>query len=189
MENVGNIFYFDWEVDLLNFFQDMRSPVLDFFMSNVTKLGNGGIFWIILTLILIAVPKKRKIGWQALISIVFSFIFCNLILKPEIMRARPCWIMPEVSLLVHSPSDFSFPSGHSNASFAVATAILSRDKKIGIPALVLAAIIAISRLYLFVHWPTDVIAGICTGSVGGAVSYFLIDFIYKKIAEKGRKTL
>ena len=97
------------------------------------------------------------------------------------MRCRPCWLEPEVQMLVKIPHDFSFPSGHSNASFAVATAIFSRNKKLGIPALILAAAIAISRLYVFVHWPTDVLVGTIIGICGGIISYFIVDFIYKRL--------
>jgi undecaprenyl-diphosphatase len=88
---------------------------------------------------------------------------------------------PEVQLLVKVPHDYSFPSGHSNASFAVATAIFTRNKKLGIPALILAAAIAISRLYVFVHWPTDVLVGSLTGICGGIISYFIVNLIYKKL--------
>jgi len=100
------------------------------------------------------------------------------------MRARPCWIESEIELLVKIPKDYSFPSGHSNASFAVATSIFMRNKKLGIPAIILAAAIALSRLYVFVHWPTDVLAGIAIGVCGGIISYFIVNFLYKKFDKK-----
>ena len=83
-------------------------------------------------------------------------------------------------MLVSIPHDYSFPSGHSNASYAVATAIFTRDKKLGIPSLVLATLIAVSRLYVFVHWPTDVLAGSIIGICGGIASFFIVNSIYKK---------
>ena len=180
----SNVFYFDWELDLLHWFQSIHNSVLDFLVPKITFLGNAGWFWIVVVLLLLILPFNRKIGVQALVSLILTVIVCNIILKPSIMRCRPCWLEPEVQLLVKVPHDFSFPSGHSNASFAVATAIFTRNKKLGIPALVLAALIAISRLYVFVHWPTDVLAGTCVGICGGIVSYFIVEYLYKKYSKK-----
>ena len=177
----SRIFYFDWELDLLHWFQSIHNTALDWLVPKITMLGNAGWFWIVVTLLLLILPYNRKIGVQAAISLIITVIICNIILKPSIMRCRPCWLEPDVQLLVKVPHDFSFPSGHSNASFAVATAIFSRNKKLGIPALILAAAIAISRLYVFVHWPTDVLVGTIIGICGGIISYFIVDFIYKRL--------
>lgn len=179
----SHIFYFDWELDLLHWFQSIHNPVLDFIVPKITFLGNAGWFWIVVTLLLLILPFNRKMGLQAAISLILTVIICNVILKPSIMRCRPCWLEQDVQMLVKIPHDFSFPSGHSNASFAVATAIFTRNKKIGIPALVLAAMIAVSRLYLFVHWPTDVLAGVFIGVCGGIGSYFLVDYLYKRFGK------
>lgn len=180
MENIGNIFYFQWELDLLHWFQSIHNEVLDFIVPKITFLGDAGWFWILVALLFLILPYNRKIGVQAAIALVLTALVCNIILKPGIMRCRPCWLEPDVALLVKIPHDFSFPSGHSNASFAVATCIFSRNKKLGIPALILAAMIAISRLYVFVHWPTDVMAGIVVGICGGIISYFIVEFLNKK---------
>jgi undecaprenyl-diphosphatase len=176
----SKVFYFDWELDLLHWFQSIHNGFLDFIVPKITFLGNAGWFWIVLTALLLILPFNRKMGLQATISLILTFTLCNLILKPSIMRCRPCWLEQDVQMLVKIPHDFSFPSGHSNASFAVATAIFTRNKKLGIPALILAAMIAISRLYLFVHWPTDVLAGTCIGICGGIISYFIINYFSKK---------
>ena len=180
----GNVFYFDWELDLLHWFQSIHNTFLDWIVPKITSLGNAGWFWIVVVLILLILPYNRKMGVQAAISLILTVIVCNVILKPWIMRCRPCWLEPDVLLLVKSPHDYSFPSGHSNASFAVATAILTRNKKLGIPAIILAAAIAVSRLYVFVHWPTDVLVGTITGICGGIVSFYIVNFIYKKIEAK-----
>ena len=177
----SRVFYFDWELDLLHWFQSIHNTALDWLVPKITMLGNAGWFWIVVTLLLLILPYNRKIGVQAAISLIITVIICNIILKPSIMRCRPCWLEPDVQLLVKVPHDFSFPSGHSNASFAVATAIFSRNKKLGIPALILAAAIAISRLYVFVHWPTDVLVGTLIGICGGIISYFIVEYIYKKL--------
>ena len=89
----------------------------------------------------------------------------NLVLKPLAARPRPCWIDEQVKLLVAAPKDYSFPSGHSAASFAAAVSIFVMHKKEGAAALILACLIAFSRLYLFVHFPTDVLAGIAVGFI------------------------
>ena len=175
----SRVFYFGWELDLLHWFQSIHNDFLDYIVPKITMLANGGWFWIVVTLLLLIFPFNRKMGIQAALSLILTVIVCNLILKPSIMRCRPCWLEPEVQLLVSVPKDYSFPSGHSNASFAVATAICTRNKKLGIPALILAAAIAISRLYVFVHWPTDVLVGTLTGIAGGFVSYYIVNYIYK----------
>ena len=184
ISNIGNIFYFDWELDLLHWFQSIHNSVLDFIVPKITFLGNAGWFWMVVILVLLILPYNRKMGFQAFISLLMTFIICNLILKPSLMRCRPCWLEPEVQLLVKVPHDFSFPSGHSNASFAVATAILTRNKKLGIPAIILAAAIAVSRLYVFVHWPTDVLAGTIIGICGGISSFFIVNWLEKKIKKE-----
>lgn len=180
MENIGNVFYFQWELDLLHWFQAIGNDVLDFIVPKITFLGDAGWFWIAVTLLLLILPFNRKMGFQAALALILTAIVCNVILKPSIMRARPCWIEQEIELLVKVPKDYSFPSGHSNASFAVATSIFMRNKKLGIPAIILALAIALSRLYVFVHWPTDVLAGIIVGVTGGIVSYYIVNWLYKK---------
>ncbi|MBO6128169.1 MAG: phosphatase PAP2 family protein [Pseudobutyrivibrio sp.] len=178
-------FFFPWELDLLHWFQSIHNEFLDFIVPKITFLGDKGWFWIVLTLIFLAVPKSRKLGIQSAIALVITVFVCNIVLKNVVMRCRPCWLEPDVQLLVGIPDDYSFPSGHTNASFAVATAIFTRNKKWGIPALILAALIGISRLYVFVHWPTDVLVGLLIGVTGGIVSYFIVNYIYKKFNKDG----
>lgn len=184
MENIGNVFYFQWELDLLHWLQEIGNEALDFIVPKITFLGDAGWFWIVVALLFIILPFNRKIGFQAAVALILTAIVCNVILKPSIMRARPCWIEPEIELLVKVPRDYSFPSGHSNASFAVATSIFMRNKKLGIPAIILATAIALSRLYVFVHWPTDVLAGILVGITGGIVSYYIVNWLYKRFNKK-----
>ena len=114
------------------------------------------------------------------VAMLLTFIIGNLILKNAISRDRPCWIEPTVTLLVKSPTDFSFPSGHSMNGFTAAVTILFYDKRWGIAAVVLAALIAFSRLYNFVHFPTDVFAGIVIGTVIACVTNALFVRVKKK---------
>ena len=157
-----------WEFEWLYALQDIHNPILDKIMVVVSTIGNAGIFWILVGLLLLIPKRYRKGGLQMLMAMALAFIVGNLILKNVIARERPCWIDPSVALLVASPSDYSFPSGHSMNGFAGAVSLLCIDRRLGIPAVVLAAVIAFSRLYLFVHFPTDVLAGTAIG-IGAAL--------------------
>lgn len=145
--------------------QHLHNAVLDRVMVGITSLGNAGWIWIALTAVFLILPKYRKCGVRMAIALILDVILCNLVLKPLAARPRPCWIDEQVKLLVAAPKDYSFPSGHSAASFAAAVSIFVMHKKEGAAALILACLIAFSRLYLFVHFPTDVLAGIAVGFI------------------------
>lgn len=151
------------EFSILYFLQELHTPWLDSFMVHISSLGNVGWFWLALAVILLCVKKTRKAGIMMLVAIFIGFLISNVALKNLIERSRPCWLDTSIPLLVPVPHDFSFPSGHSTASFAGAYAIYLNHKKAGIAALVLASLIAFSRMYLFVHFPTDVVIGILVG--------------------------
>ena len=154
-----------WEFTILDALQQIHTPLLDKILVFITSLGNAGWFWIVLGLVLLCVKKYRKYGVLVLGALILSALFGNIILKPLVARQRPCWLDPSVELLVAVPKDFSFPSGHSLVSFEGAVCIFLFNRKWGIPALMLAVLTAFSRLYLFVHFPTDVLAGIVMGTV------------------------
>lgn len=160
-----NVFYWNWEFDWLYALQEIHNPVLDAVMAFLSDIGNAGILWIALSVLFMIPKKTRTTGFQMMLSIIITFVIGNLILKNVIMRARPCQIDETVALLVAIPSDYSFPSGHSMNGFTTAVALFCNDKKLGTPALIVAALIAFSRLYNFVHFPTDVFFGIILGSV------------------------
>ena len=160
---------------------NLYCPFLDAVMPIITALGNGGIFWIAASLALMFLPKYRKAGFSMGAALLMGLVICNLILKPLVARIRPYDYQMEhfgvvIDLLIATPHDYSFPSGHTIASFEAATALLIHDRKLGIPAMILAVLIAFSRLYLYVHYPTDVIASIILG-VGLA---FLGSWLAKK---------
>ena len=159
-----NVFYWNWEFDWLYALQEIHNPVLDAVMAFLSDIGNAGILWIALSVLFMIPKKTRTTGFQMMLSIIITFVIGNLILKNVIMRARPCQIDETVALLVAMPSDYSFPSGHSMNGFAASIALLCNDKKLGIPAVILASLIAFSRLYHFVHFPTDVMVGILIGT-------------------------
>ncbi len=152
----------DWIADTL------WCPFLDAVMPVITVLGNGGIFWIILAVALLLFKKTRRVGVGMGIALLMGLLLCNLTLKPLCHRIRPYDYQYDVfgkviPLIIERPHDFSFPSGHTIASFEAAGVILLSSKKWGIAALVLASLIAFSRLYLYVHYPTDVLASVLLG--------------------------
>ena len=165
----------EMELKILDWIQGHLScGLLDTVMPAVTHLGDGGMLWIGLAAVLTAFPKTRKVGLAVAAGLVLEVVCCNGILKPLVARVRPCELQPAVELLVPRPTDFSFPSGHTGASFAAASALCFRRSRLWIPAAALAALIGFSRLYLYVHYPTDVLAGmligILLGWAGSAVS-------------------
>ena len=152
-------------------------------MKAITTAGNGGIVWIILCVILICFKKTRRIGIAAAISLALVGLLNNEIIKPIVERPRP-FLQQEIELLLAAPGGFSFPSGHTSSSFAVATAIFLKNKKIGIPALILAALIGFSRLYFFVHFPSDVFVGMLEGIFVAIIVTYIIDKLCKRYADK-----
>ena len=153
----------------------LRMDMLTPFMKSVTFLGNGGWFWILCAVVLLAVPKTRKTGYAAVLSLIFGVIVTNLLLKNIVARPRPFAEIEALIPMITKPKDFSFPSGHTTASFAVALVMLRMlPKKFGIPAVVLAALVAFSRLYLGVHYPTDVLTGFVIALVGSTLSVWIV---------------
>lgn len=169
------------EIQILNQIQNMRSPIGDRIMCFITGLGNAGWIWIVLAAVLLAYPKTRKTGCIVVAALIFDLILCNGILKNLIARTRPFDINTAVELIVKRPKDYSFPSGHTAASFAAIGALFwSGQKKLGIAALVLGILIAFSRLYLYVHFPTDILGGIAIGLLAGFCGYICVKMYEKK---------
>lgn len=152
----------------------IRHDFMDWFWLTVTKLGDHGLFWIGVSLFLICFNKTRPAAVTALFSILICFILTNLMLKPLVARPRPYSMIPELNLLAARESDFSFPSGHTTVSFAAALIYYRLlPKKMGIPAVVLASLVALSRLYVGVHYPTDVLGGFLSAMIGSMIAYHI----------------
>lgn len=173
------------EIQILDQIQNMRNPIGDAIMCFITSLGNAGWIWIVLAAVLLVYPKTRKTGCIVAAALIFDLILCNGILKNLIARTRPFDINTAVELIVKRPRDYSFPSGHTAASFATIGALfLAGQKKLGITALVLGILIAFSRLYLYVHFPTDILGGIVVGLLAGFCGYTCIKMYEKKVQQK-----
>lgn len=166
----------DWDMGINNWIQTWRTPLLDTFFTIVTKLGDAGLIWIGLAILLLCFKKTRKVGITMGIALLLGMIFGNEILKKIFQRPRPFHtpgaILDGTGLLIPQPGQYSFPSGHTTSSFAAAVSILIYNKKWGIAALVLAALIAFSRLYVYVHFPTDILAGTALGIICAAIAAF-----------------
>ena len=172
------------EYAILDFIQNLSSPFMDSVMQFITFLGNAGWIWIASGIILSIIPKTRKIGFTVCLSLIFSVLICNVTLKPLIARTRPYDLVEGIKLIIDAPSDYSFPSGHTSASFAAAISIFIHNKRYGIIAVVTAFLISFSRLYLYVHFPTDVLAGAIIGSACAVLGYYSIKYLYKKKVSK-----
>lgn len=174
------------ELAILDFIQsNLRCGIMDSVMTFITGLGDSGKIWIACTLLLLLIPKTRKAGLAMGIALALEIVCCNVILKPFVARIRPCDVNTAVQLLIERPIDYSFPSGHTASSFAAASALYFSRKKLWIPTAVLAGMIGFSRLYLYVHYPTDVLAGALIGIMMGGIGYVLANAVSARINEHG----
>lgn len=159
-----------------NFRNDFLTPIFTF----ITHLGDYGQLWIVLTLLFLIFARTRKTGILMMFSLLGSLLVNNMILKNLVARVRPYEVVESLNRIIEAQADLSFPSGHTGSSFAAAVVILLMcPKKMGIPAMILAALIMFSRLYVGVHYPTDVIAGAVTGTL---IAVFVCR-IYKRYFE------
>lgn len=169
------------EFNILYVIQEMHSSFLDNIILVITKvMGNYGQIWLLVSLALLVPTKTRKAGICILSSYILVFLVGQFGLKDLIARPRPCHIDETVSLLVKRPGSYSCPSTHTAWAFAAATSIYCYHKRAGIAVGVIAIIIGFSRLYLFVHFPTDVLIG----AVMGIVLAYLCSIGINRIAGK-----
>lgn len=138
----------------------MRCKPMDKLMTAVTKLGDKGLVWIITAFTMLFIPSYRKCGLSLIFGLAAGLVYGNLIAKNLVRRNRPCWVDGDIPLLIEIPLDFSFPSCHTMSCFAASFVIMHYDRLIAIPALIFAASVAFSRMYLYVHFPTDVVGGV-----------------------------
>lgn len=179
MEAIYNI-----DFKILDFLQTLHNDVLDFIMKAFTYLGNNGYVWIGICIIMLCIPKARKTGVYLAITLIAEVILNDGIVKGIIKRERPFLQRTGIDTIIKRPSGYSFPSGHSASSFSAATAIFLQNKRLGIVAYILAAFIAFSRIYFYVHFPTDILAGSLFGILIGFAVNRLLRFIEDKLMRK-----
>lgn len=147
-------------------------PLLDFWMPKITALGNSGIIWVLAAVALLCTKKYRKYGVLLLVGLVVAMLAGNLALKNLFARPRPCWLDESVPLLIDRPSDYSFPSGHTMAAAIGVTILTAADRRFGWAAIPLAVLIAFSRMYLYVHFPSDILGGAVLGVAIGLLMLY-----------------
>ena len=183
-----------FDLPILDWIQaNLQSGFMDKFMPFITKFGDHGTFWMIVAALLFIYPKTRKTGLGMAIAMMLGLLICNVTLKPLVGRIRPYDLQLQefgitIQLLGERMHDFSFPSGHTIASFEAAVVLLKNSKKMGIPAMILAVLISFSRLYLYVHYPTDVIASVILGTLFALIGNALAGLIAPKLraGKKGK---
>ncbi len=158
-------------------------PVLDRLMLCVTKMGNGGLVWIIISLVLIW-NRRAAEGVLTLIALAITAFLINLIIKPMFTRKRPYELIQSIRTKLNPPFGSSFPSGHAASSFAAASMLWLMNAPLWSFAVVLACLIAVSRVYLFVHFPSDVLVGAVLGVAISYATYVLAGRIGGQVIEE-----
>ncbi|MBO4321447.1 MAG: phosphatase PAP2 family protein [Clostridia bacterium] len=182
------IYRIDYAV--LNWIQNnIACAPFDAFFRLITHLGDGGVFCLLLTAVMLCFRKTRKMGFVMAVSILIGTLTCNVILKNAVARVRPYDNYPYdplrtgdmISKLIKLPKDWSFPSGHSTVAVETAVSVFFFRKKWGVFAIAVALIVAFSRLYLYVHYFTDVLCGIAIGVLSAVAAYYIVKYAEKKI--------
>lgn len=165
--------------------ENVRTESMHGFWRFITSLGDDGLFWIACGILMLFFKKTRKAGLAGLLSMALNFLMTNVTIKNLVARPRPYTVLTDLEILIEQPGEFSFPSGHTSSSFAFAFAVyLLLPPKYGVPALVLAALISLSRLYVGVHYPTDVLGGLIVGCVCALIIARGIPWLKQKIGKK-----
>ena len=177
------------ELAVLDWIQScLRSPFMDQIVPAFTRLSNHGEIWIALAVLLMFWKKTRQTGLSVSCGLLLDLAAVNMTLKPLIGRVRPFAVNTAVQLLVEAPHDASFPSGHTAVSFAAVGALYASGSKLWKPASVLAALMALSRLYLYVHWPTDIIGGVVVGWLCGWLGAKIVQKAAAAIRNRKKQT-
>ncbi len=177
------------EEQILLFVQNnIRNPILDPLMLFITHLGDAGIIWIIIIALLLLFKKTRRVGIYCTAALLLDLIFINGIIKNLVGRIRPYEVIDGLICMVGPQKDASFPSGHTASSVVTSTVIFMKmPKKAGIPAIVLAVLIALSRIYVGVHYPTDILGGLFFGILIALLTVYLMDRFFVRFDEMREK--
>lgn len=172
----------EFDAGVLLFIQEfIRNRFLTPVLVFITRLGDAGMIWIAVSLAFLCFKKTRRIGCMSLLALLFSLCVNNLLLKQIAARTRPYEAIPDLVPLVPRPTDFSFPSGHSAAAFSAA-GVFARtlQKRFGIPLLLFATVMALSRLYVGVHYPSDVLCGVISGILLSYAAQFCVEKVWRQ---------
>jgi membrane-associated phospholipid phosphatase len=174
-----------WEFTVLDLIQRIRTPFLDTIMVLITKYGF--LVFGVIGLILLFRQEKRRSAVILFMALLLDLLVCNGILKNVFARVRPCDVNTAVHLIIARPTDYSFPSGHTAFSFAAVSALyFSKERKFIAPALLTALLISFSRLYLYVHYPTDILGGMLTGILAGYAAFRLFRYFEKNAGREAQ---
>lgn len=172
----------EFELSILDWIQaHLRCGFLDVFFTIITKLGDAGWFWIVSGVALLIFRKYRASGVNMLLTMLVGSTIGNNIIKPLVARSRPCWLVDGIDMLISSPSSYSFPSGHTLTAVIAAVCLTKADRRFGYVAIPLATLVAFSRMYHYVHFPTDVLVGALVGLAVSLLSTNLLLPQLKKI--------
>ena len=166
--------------------EHLRCGLLDPLMKLYTQLGNTGMLFIVLGIALLFFKQTRKAGFSALCAMLIGLIVVNFTIKPLAARERPWLVIENFLNLVPEHDPNSFPSGHTNAAFAFAVAVcMSAPKKwMKITAVCMAAVMGLSRLYVGVHFPSDVLAGAAIGSLCGLAGAWVVKKVWGRVSAR-----
>lgn len=172
--------FLQFDLSFVTWMQQLHAPWLDFLMIWVSRLTDLGLIWIIPALIALPFRKTRRAGVSVLLALALGFLLGNEVIKPLVARARPFELNSAVTLLVAMPRGASFPSSHALTCFSAATALFVVNRRLGFAALLFAALVAVSRLYLYVHFLTDVLAGAIIGVLCGLLAARITQRLFQK---------
>lgn len=176
------------DFSILYWIQDnLRNSFMDFVMPLFSNLQDGGLIWISIAVVMLFFKRTRYCGIAVLFAMGIDTLITEYGIKNIVCRVRPCNLVDDVNMLVKKPTSYSFPSNHSASAFAGAVAVMLTIKKKAwtIPAFVFSGIISFSRMYVFVHFPSDVFAGILLGStIAVLVCYLMKKTGFKALLER-----
>lgn len=161
--------------------EHIKSPMLDRSMVFITSLGDAGLIWFAIALLLLLIKRYQKCGISLICAVSFAMLLGDRIIKPLVGRPRPFHRFPELMPLIPKPGSYSFPSGHTMTAFAAATVLYYYDRRLGMAGYILSFLIAFSRVYLMVHYPSDILGGILFGILTSAALIQGINKIYQTL--------
>lgn len=156
----------------------MTCRFMNKFMPFMTMLGDLGTVWLVTAIFLLFMKRFRFYGVSVIATVCFCAFLCDVVIKPIVRRLRPFVTNTELRLLIRTPGGYSFPSGHTSSSVGAAYVLFQMNRWVGIAGFLVAALIALSRMYLHVHYPTDVMAGALIGLVCAVVIFNLVFYFY-----------